>query len=64
MGEEVGMRCPLDSQRQFGKVLGDDRTTISANLLEFSCDKCRRRTGKVTLHRFDLSGQFVETVTK
>lgn len=62
MDDIVDMRCPVDFQRMFGRLLVDGSVVISDNLLEFSCDKCRRRTGVRTLHRFDLSGQLVETV--
>lgn len=58
----VEMRCPLDSQRMFGKLMTDPNTRIvEGNLIEFACDKCRRKTGRRTLHRFNLAGECVET---
>jgi hypothetical protein len=60
----VEMRCPVDSQRMFGKIMSDAKPVIvTGNLLEFACSKCRRRigTGQQVLHRFDLTGRLVET---
>ena len=63
MGVTVDLRCPVDHQRMFGRLLVEERPRIvDGNLLEFRCDKCRRRTGNLTVHRFDLAGQLVETL--
>lgn len=60
------MRCPLDAQRMFGKLVLEQRPKIvDGNLLEFACDKCRRRDGAaLVLHRFNVAGEFVETETR
>jgi hypothetical protein len=50
----------------FAKLLLDGKPRIDAltNLIEFSCDRCRRETGAVrVLHRFDITGELVETET-
>jgi hypothetical protein len=59
------MRCDRDPRRLFGKMLLEDRPRIDSltNLMEFSCDKCRRITGAVAVyHRFNILGELVETV--
>jgi hypothetical protein len=62
MTTTVEMRCPVDSQRMFGKIMADVKPTIvPGNLLEFACDKCRRKNGgRRVLHRFNLLGEHVE----
>lgn len=50
----------------FGKLLRDEKMTIdrATNLMEFSCDRCRKRTGAVSvLHRFNILGELVESET-
>lgn len=62
----VELRCDQDPRRMFGKLLRDEAMTIdrNTNLMEFSCDRCRRITGAVTvLHRFNILGELVESET-
>lgn len=62
----VELRCDVDPRRLFGKLLREETYTIdrSTNLMEFSCDRCRRTTGAVrVLHRFNILGELVETET-
>ena len=63
MGTTVELRCPLDSQRMFGKLVIEQKPDIvSGNLMEFSCDKCRRKNGgRRVMHYFNVAGQHVET---
>jgi hypothetical protein len=62
----VEVRCPSSFRRLFVKLrLEGDRPRITeGNLMEFACADCRRGTGhKLVLHRYDLLGNLVETVT-
>jgi hypothetical protein len=63
MTEILDLRCPIDSQRMFGRLVVDRSIRIvPGNLIEFACDKCKRRMGaKRVLHRFDLTGDLIET---
>lgn len=62
MSQVVEMRCPVESQRMFGKLLVAGAYTITDNLMEFSCDRCRKAQGVVrVLHRFNLAGELVQT---
>lgn len=69
----VELRCPVgDPGRLFAKVLLDEdesHRVTSGNLLEVSCQNCRRKfrqEGRTdvdfVLHRFDILGRLVETV--
>jgi hypothetical protein len=63
----IELRCDRDPQRMFGKLLNTSpvRVDPGTNLMEFSCDKCRRATGaKLVLHRFNILGELVETETR
>lgn len=69
--QAVELRCPVGPGRLFAKVLLSEEETrvTSANLLEVSCQNCRRtmrsegRTDvEFVLHRFDIIGRLVETV--
>lgn len=60
----VEMRCPLDSQRMFGRLIVEHKPQIvEGNLWEFACDKCRRRNrdGRLVLHYFNVLGDHVST---
>lgn len=69
--QSIELRCPVGPGRLFAKViLSEEQTRVtSANLLEVSCQNCRRsmraegRTDvEFVLHRFDIVGRLVETV--
>lgn len=71
MSAEVEVRCPNDARRLFAKLRQEGKAPVIApgNLMEFSCRECKQamiRSGRPTervLHRYDLTGQLVETVT-
>lgn len=55
------LRCPetgglLGKMQAFTLQSVGETPSVRENLLELACRKCRR------LHRFDLTGEFVETV--
>lgn len=68
--ETVDIRCPVDSRRLFMrlKLAGETPVVTADNLMEFSCDNCRKRLRQegrfVThvMHRYDFVGRVVETV--
>lgn len=68
--EEVELRCPVGPRKLFAKLRlsGEKPLITSGNLIELSCQDCRRRLRsqnrevKLVLHRFDISGLLVETV--
>lgn len=68
--ETVDIRCPEDPRRLFTKLklAGEEPVVTDDNLMEFSCDNCRKRLRQegrfVThvLHRYDFVGRLVETV--
>ena len=66
MPEMLELRCPIDRQRMFGRLVVDRSIRIvEGNLIEFACDKCKRRVGAHrVLHRFDLAGELIETVVE
>lgn len=59
----VEMRCPIESQRMFGKmILSGEYQIVESNLMEFACDRCRKRLGaKQVVHRFNIAGELVES---
>ncbi len=67
----VEIRCPVGPQRLLSKLLleGDRPHIVEGNLIEFACDDCKRslrqRGEQVVrvLHRYNLAGDLVETVT-
>jgi hypothetical protein len=68
--ETVEIRCPVGPRRLLSKLLvaGGKPTVVEGNLIEFACDDCKRtlrqqgRTIVRVLHRYDLTGELVETV--
>ena len=68
----VEIRCPVGPQRMLAKILleGGRPSYVEGNLIEFSCDDCkktlRNRGQRVfrVLHRYDVVGVLVETVTE
>lgn len=67
---EVEVRCPIGPQRLFAKLrLSGDRPTVTDdNLMEMSCQDCKRRhlrsNGRPVdrvLHRYNIVGELVET---
>lgn len=60
--ETVELRCDRNPSRMFAKLLVTGEPVISQNLFEFKCRDCAlSRPGTVVLHRFDISGELVET---
>lgn len=70
--ETIELRCPNGHKRLFAKVLRQGPPHITEdNLMEFACSDCTRRMTKqgyqgVTrvLHRYNLLGELVESVTE
>lgn len=69
--EIVEVRCPVGPRRLFAKLRlegGINPHVTEDNLVEFSCDDCKRerraRGERVfrVLHRFDFFGTLVQTV--
>lgn len=69
--QEIELRCPVGPRKLFAKLRleGVQPTMTSGNLLELSCQDCRRRARSegrpdvgFVLHRFDILGNLVETV--
>ena len=68
--ETVEIRCPVGPRKLLSKLLvrGDQPTIVAGNLIEFSCEDCRRilrKRGEAVahvLHRYDLAGELIETV--
>lgn len=64
----VDLRCPRDTRRLFGRVLREG-TIVEDNLIEFACTDCRKKAKiddpgvLLVLHRFNVLGECVETVT-
>lgn len=67
---EVELRCPVGPRKLFAKLMvrGEQPTVNSDNLLELSCQDCRKRLRQsgdedvsFVLHRYDIIGQLVET---
>lgn len=67
--EPVEIRCPIGPKRLFTKLLieGGRPHITEGNLIEFSCDDCKRglrnRGEEVfrVLHRYDFVGTLVES---
>ena len=67
---EVELRCPTGPRKLFAKLRlqGVQPSVTSDNLVELSCQDCRRRLRSegndvaFVLHRFDIIGQLIETV--
>ncbi len=66
---EIEIRCPIGPQRLFAIMIakGEKLKVVEGNLIEFSCDNCKKlqrqqRDVFRVLHRYDLAGEFVETV--
>lgn len=65
----IDIRCPEGPRKLLMKlqINGERPTFTEGNLIELSCDHCkatlRRGRMKVTrvLHRYDLSGELIET---
>lgn len=66
----VELRCNVGPRRLFGKVKADGGkpTVVDGNLVEFHCRDCTKALRSTSptpvervLHRFDVSGQLVET---
>jgi len=65
----VELRCPVGPQRLLSKLLisGGRPKITEGNLVELACSDCKksvRGSGRQVvrvLHRFDLSGELVET---
>ncbi len=68
---KVEMRCPLGHRRLLAKMLvsGQKPHINTENLVELACSDCARDLRKQgiptsrVLHRYDILGNFVETVT-
>ena len=68
--ETVELRCPVGPRKLLSKLLvsGKQPDNVAGNLIEFSCEDCRRILRKRgvrvahVLHRYDLAGELVETV--
>lgn len=67
---EVELRCPVGPRKLFAKLLqrGEQPQVNPDNLLELSCQDCRRRLRSdgeddvtFVMHRFNILGQLVET---
>lgn len=66
---EVELRCPTGPRKLFAKLrLAGISTPVNQdNLIELSCQDCRRRhrsegrSVHLVLHRFDISGELIET---
>lgn len=64
----IEIRCPVGPRRLLFKMLqAGDQPHVSDNLIELSCDDCKRFARKEdprvvrVLHRFDLSGALIES---
>lgn len=68
---EVELRCPTGPHRLFAKLrlAGEPTPVTSDNLIELSCADCRKRLSRegsdvsLVLHRYNVVGELVETVT-
>jgi hypothetical protein len=67
--ETVEIRCPVGPRKLLSKLLvsGEQPEIVDGNLIEFSCEDCRRihrKRGEFyahVLHRYNLAGELVET---
>lgn len=72
MVETVEVRCPVNPGTLLTKLLfdGGKPHITDGNLIELACDRCKeqekKRTGRSLrfLHRYDLLGNLIETVTE
>jgi hypothetical protein len=68
--ETIEIRCPIGPQRLLSKLLvrGQHPAVTTDNLIEFACSDCKQTLQKQgqkvrrILHRYDLSGDLIETV--
>lgn len=68
---EVELRCPTGPRKLFAKLrlAGLPAPVTMDNLIEMACQDCRRRLRsegravQLVLHRFDIAGELIETVT-
>ena len=66
---EVELRCPTGPRKLFAKLRmsGILAPVTEDNLIELSCQDCRRRLRgegdvvKLVLHRFNIAGNLIET---
>ncbi len=66
----VELRCPTGPRRLLSKLMlrGEPVRVVSGNLVELSCDDCKRMLRRTdpsvvrVLHRFDMAGALVESV--
>lgn len=64
------LRCPLGPRRLLSKlrIAGGQPLIVPGNLVELSCDDCKRTLRRTdpgvnrVLHRFDMTGVLVESV--
>lgn len=72
MTQAVDLRCEAHPRRLLGRLLTESTTRHvdpGSNLLEFHCRECTRDARVLdssvlrVLHRFDLTGDLIETVT-
>lgn len=61
----VDVRCPLNPRRLFAKLNRDPDVHIdpATNWIEIQCRDCGRELGGRVLHRYDITGTLIETVT-
>jgi len=61
----VDVRCPVNPSRLFMRLKRDPAVRIDpySNLIEVACRDCARPTGSRVLHRYNILGELVETVT-
>lgn len=64
----IEIRCPVGPRRLLFKMrLSGEQPHVSDNLIELSCDDCKRTERKKNptvirvLHRFDLAGNLIES---
>lgn len=65
----VEIRCPVGPKRLLSKLIshGERPHIVEGNLIEFSCDDCKRAARRSTprvvrvLHRYNLAGDLVES---
>lgn len=66
------LRCPTGPKRLLSKLLvaGGQPRVVPGNLVELSCDDCKRTLRRTdprvvrVLHRFDMTGALVESVVE
>lgn len=62
-GDGVELRCPANPSRMFARLRGGEWSVADGNLIEVACRDCRGRGIDRVLHRYDVTGRLVETVT-